>query len=105
MKYITKEIVKKLPPLYSQENNPDPIVYAKFFSPFNGWTWYAYEFDGEDVFFGWVDGEEQEFGYFSLSEFKQAEKVFPDGGVLKMVERDAWFTPKPLSECMALHKR
>ncbi len=104
MKYITKAIAKKLPPLYSQESNPDPIVYAKFFSPYNGWTWYAYEYDGEDLFFGWVDGLEQEFGYFSLTEFKEAEKKFGKNK-LKMVERDLWFEPKPLSECMALHQR
>ena len=30
-----------LPPLYGQEGTPDPTVYARFFTPYSGWTWSA----------------------------------------------------------------
>jgi len=46
-----------LPPLYGQEGAPDPIVYARFFTPDSSWTWLATEFDPtEGRFFGLVDG-------------------------------------------------
>jgi len=54
MKLLTKELREQLPPLYACENDPDPLVRAKFFYPDFSWTWYAIEFDGEDIFFGLV---------------------------------------------------
>ncbi len=97
-KLLTEDIRKKIPPLYSQENVKDPIVHVKFFTPWTQWTWYATEFDGKDIFFGWVVGLEKELGYFSLSEM---ESVRGPGGL--MIERDMYFKPKPLSEVMADH--
>jgi len=97
-KLLTEDIRKKIPPLYSQENVEDPIVHVKFFTPWTQWTWYATEFDGKDIFFGWVVGLEKELGYFSLSEM---ESVRGPGGI--MIERDMYFNPKPLSEVMADH--
>ena len=96
MKLLTKEILKKLPPLYSQENNPDPTVWVKFFDPCGAWTWYAYEGspEGDDfIFFGLVKGFEDELGNFSLNELKGVRNKFGLG-----IERDRYFTPKPLSE-------
>lgn len=92
MKLLTKAIIKSLPPLYSQENNPDPVVRVKFFDPTGSWTWYATEFDGVDTFFGLVDGHEKELGYFSLSELQAVRGQFGLG-----VERDLHFRPQPLS--------
>jgi len=89
MKLLTKENRKALPPLYSNENTKDPRAIVKFFTPFSSWTWYATEFDGDDTFFGLVDGFEKELGYFTLSEL---ESLGPK------IERDLWFTPTPLSE-------
>ena len=97
-KLLTEDIRKKIPPLYSQENVKDPIVHVKFFTPWTQWAWYATEFDGKDIFFGWVVGLEKELGYFSLSEM---ESVRGPGGL--MIERDMYFDPKPLSEVMADH--
>lgn len=94
MKLLTKEILKTLPALYSNENNPDPMVRVKFFHPMSNWTWYGIEYDGKDLFYGLVDGFEKELGYFSLFEL-QSVKVHGLG-----VERDMYFTPKPLSEIM-----
>src|SRR2546426_924361 len=72
MELLTKEVREQLPPLYSQEQEADPLVICKFFTPDSTWTWYALEFDGVDVFFGLVIGFEQELGYFLLSELRQA---------------------------------
>jgi len=93
-KFITKEIEKALPKLYSQENVSDPIVVAKWFSPYSNWRWFAIEFDGEDTFFGLVQGFEVELGNFSKMEMETA--VFR--GILPAVERDLSWQPKPLSE-------
>jgi hypothetical protein len=64
---------------------------VKFFCPWSNWTWYAAEFDGEDLFFGLVDGLEKELGYFSLKEL--SDLTGPMG--LK-IERDLYWTPKDL---------
>lgn len=93
MKLLTEEIRRRLPKLYSRENDPDPMVQVKFFTPWTSWTWYAIEFDGEDVFFGLVQGFEEELGYFSLSEL---EEVRGPGGLT--IERDLHFEPLPLSK-------
>ena len=94
MKLLTKELRGKLPPLYSTEKDKDPTAVVKFFTPDSNWTWYATEFDGEDRFFGLVDGFDKELGYFSLSELASAR-----GPLGLPIERDRWFSPKPLSEC------
>src|SRR5687768_9948832 len=93
MKLLTDELRQQLPPLYSQEHEPDPLVICKFFTPWSSWTWYAIEFDGEDIFFGWVEGLDTELGYFSLSEL---EEVRGPAGL--DIERDVNFVPCRLSE-------
>lgn len=81
-----------LPPLYATEDVPDPVVHAKLFTPWAGWTWYVTEFDGCDTLFGLVSGHEVELGYFSLREI---EELRGPGGL--RVERDLHFSPKPLN--------
>jgi len=99
MKLLTETIRKAVPKLYSQEEKGDEAVaYIKFFTPWSNWTWYATEFDGEDIFFGLVVGLETELGYFSLKELSEVTGL----GGLK-IERDLYFTPKPLSELKKLH--
>jgi len=78
--------------LYSTEHDSDPVLQAKFFTPDSNWTWYASEFDGEDLFFGLVQGLEEEWGYFSLTELQTVRGPF---GLL--VERDRGFKPTPAS--------
>jgi len=96
---LTNEIRAQLPPLYSQEHVEDPLVICKFFTPDSNWTWYALEFDGEDLFFGWVVGFEKELGYFLLSELVEAR-----GPLGLPIERDLHFSPTQLSEVMKLHR-
>lgn len=93
-KLLTQKDRKRLPPLYSQDDNPDPMVWVKFFNPYGEGTWLATEFDGRDTFFGLVDLGYPELGYFSLREL---QSIRGPGGV-QGIERDAYFKPKPLSE-------
>jgi hypothetical protein len=93
MKLLTEEIRRRLPALYATEKDKDPIIQVKFFTPWSNWTWYATEFDGEDSFFGLVEGFETEWGYFSLSEI---EAIRGPGGLC--IERDLYFEPRPVSE-------
>lgn len=95
MKLLTKELLKKLPALYSQDGKGDEAVaYAKFFTPDSNWTWYATEFDPETgTFFGLVDGAEKELGYFTLAQLESVR-----GGFGLPVERDRYFSPTKLSE-------
>ena len=77
----------------------DPLVICKFFTPDSNWSWFALEFDGEDLFFGWVVGFEQELGYFRLSELATARGPF---GL--PIERDIHFSPTRLSEVKKSHE-
>lgn len=89
-----------LPALYSGEQSGlSAIAPVKFFTPDANWTWYATEFDGEDVFFGLVSGLEVELGYFSLSELDSIR-----GGLGLPVERDLYYAPKTLRELQDLHR-
>ena len=117
-KLLTKELREKIPPLYSQENNPDPLVICKFFTPDSNWTWYViegstreregcgwaencnhkslpeYDPQHDDVlFYGFVKGIESELGYFSLSELESVR-----GALGLLVERDRFFQPCQLSD-------
>ena len=94
MKLMTQEVRKQLPPLYSQEEKGGKaIAQVKFFTPDANWTWWATEFDGEDTFFGLVQGHDLELGYFSLRELESVR-----GGLGLPIERDLHWTPKPLEE-------
>lgn len=94
MKLLTEEIRKKLPKLYEQDGKGgDAIVYLKMFTPDSSWTFFATEFDGEDMFFGLVDGHEKELGYFSLKELQSVK-----GPLGLPIERDLYWKPKTLRE-------
>jgi len=85
---------RKLPRLYAQEKlGAEATAYVKYFTPDSNWTWYATEFDGEDTFFGLVDGFERELGYFSLGELREAR-----GPLGLPIERDLYWQPKSLRE-------
>lgn len=97
MKLLTKELRRILPPLYSQDNlGGKAVAWGKFFTPAGSWTWYACEGspEGEDyMFFGLVDGQFKELGYFSLSELENAR-----GPLGLPIERDLYWKPKTLEE-------
>lgn len=94
MKLLTKGIREALPPLGAQDGKGGKAVaWARFFSPDSGFTWYAIEFDGQDAFFGLVEGQEKELGYFSLLELQGAK-----GPMGLPIERDLHWTPRTLAE-------
>jgi len=97
---LDDESREKLPPLYSgEELGLDAVALVKFFTPDSNWTWYASEFDGEDIFFGLVSGFELELGYFSLEELRTAK-----GPMGLLIERDLQFEHKALKELLERHK-
>lgn len=90
----------QIPALYTAEKTPDPMVWAKYFTPDSSWTWYAIEFDPKErLFFGWVVGLEHELGYFSLLELEEST-----GPLGLRIERDLGFTAQPLSQVQAMHQ-
>ena len=94
-----EEARRRLPALYSQETQRDPVVHLKLFTPDAGWTWFVTEGqpDGEDFrLFGFVSGLEEECGYSLLSRLSAVR------GPLRLpVERDLHFSPAPFSEVRA----
>ena len=96
--YIPEDLKAKIPPLYATENESDPTMWVKLFTPDSSWTWYITEFDGEDTCFGFVVGHDAELGYFLLSDIACAR-----GRLGLPVERDLYFSPCPLSSVRAPH--
>ena len=93
MDLLPQSIKTQLPELYAQEDKGNKaIAYVKYFTPAGSWTWYGTEFDtASETFFGYVKGLENELGYFTLKQIKEARD--------KMglpVERDTSFEPTTL---------
>ena len=89
-KLIPNTLLSDIPDLYATEGETNPLCYVKLFTPDSNWTWYIIEFSKEDrnTCYGYVQGFEDELGYFSLSELESVR------GVLGLsVERDLSFEP------------
>ena len=102
MQLLTEELRASLPPLYAQEGNRNPIVHAKFFTPDSNWTWFITEGgpEGDDfIFFGYVIGFEEEWGYSALSELESVR-----GPLGLPIERDLYFRTGPWSEVIARYR-
>ena len=100
---LTDELRRRLPRLYDQENNEDPMVYIKFFTPDSSWTWLVTEgqLDGDDFrFFGYVIGLAEEWGYFVLSELETAR-----GPWGLPIERDLLFQAELFSQVIQTERR
>lgn len=64
---------RKIPPLYAQENTPDPTIYLEMtlFGFHRRWLVSECEIqDGDVLFFGFINGDAGEWGYFRLSELE-----------------------------------
>ena len=98
MSLLDDQLRGRLPPLYAQEADPEPMVYAKFYLPGTQWAWYVFEgqSQGDDfVFFGFVSGRECEFAQFRLSDLDamrsligqevQRDLTFPEGRLTDVV--------------------
>lgn len=97
MQLLTKEIIDRLPALYATQTEKDPMAWVKFFTPDSCWTWYILEGeekdDGNWLFFVYVEGIYEEYGYVTLRELENAR-----GQLGLKIERDIHFLPKPISE-------
>lgn len=101
LQLMTQAIREQLPELgANEEAGLDALARVKYFTPDAGWTWYASEFDGEDLLFGLVIGFEIELGYFSLRELQEAR-----GPLDLPIERDLYYEPKSLRELQEQHRR
>lgn len=112
---LTKELRKKLPHLYANEDKGlDALALIHFFTPDSNWDWYAsegspvdengyYDTDKEKIdflFFGLVKGHEAELGYFSLKELSEIR------GPWKLpIEREYYWEPKTLGKLLAEFKK
>jgi len=82
-----------MPKLYETEDvfPQDKVVQMHFF--LGGCDWYAVEFDGEDIFFGFAclnnDIQNAEWGYFSLRELSEVKACG-----WQEVDRDLHWEPK-----------
>ncbi|MBT6339018.1 MAG: DUF2958 domain-containing protein [Desulfobacula sp.] len=102
-----------IPRLYQTEEVPlkDKLVYLHFSFP-TGSDWWAYEFNGNDIFFGYVilnnDTDMSEAGYFNLSdladirihgyleiECDQYWQIRPANQVEKICIAQGWTLPDP----------
>jgi len=93
MSLLTKIDLENLPKLYETEEQEDPIVHVKLFHPMGGSTWLLTEYEPETkMAFGYAYITDGELGYIPLEELEQINIAG-----LK-VERDNYFTPKPLSK-------
>jgi hypothetical protein len=96
---LDRESREKLPKLYENEElGMEAKALVKFFTPDAQWSWYASEFDGDDILFGLVSGLEVELGYFSLKELQEVK-----GPLGLHIERDLHFKPKTLQELKDMH--
>ena len=92
-KLMTKEILRKIPPLLStSEKKPEDVqVHIHYFSPYSGWDWYITEYDGKDTMYGLVKGLDTELGSVSLKELTNLGMN---------IERDRYFGKHTLKEIM-----
>jgi hypothetical protein len=96
MKLVTKAIERSIPKLYSQEDVEDPIVRLHLFNPCGVGDWWITEGQhegGDYLMFGLCDLGFPELGYVSLNELKSVKGPLGIG-----IERDVYWTAKPLSE-------
>jgi len=92
---LTQQQMSALPDLCTTEDIQDPICHFKFFTPDSNWSWFLIELSHSDkvTAFGWVQGLENELGYFNLDELESVK-----GALGLSVELDTSFTPQLLSE-------
>lgn len=69
---LDKRLLEQLPPLYDTDGKDTKILYARYYHPYANWEWFAIEYSPlQRLFFGLVDGDEREYGYFSLDELER----------------------------------
>jgi len=91
-----------LPAIGTQSGVRDPMVYCKLFCPWGRGTWWLLEYDpAERIAFGFaylIDEACAELGDVSIDELESIP-----GPIGLTIERDCYFSPKPLSQALADH--
>lgn len=91
--YLYSEIKRlQIPPLYTNEEVEDPLVLMELQLLGFGWRWFVTECEIQDedvLFFGYVFGDDPEWGYFRLSDLLSQPLPY-------FISED--FQPKPFSE-------
>lgn len=97
MKLLTETLKKQIPPLYSNEGVENPTIIAHFFNPMGIGDWYVLEGEEQEegnwFFYGLVDLQMREYGYFSLKELENIKLPFG-----MTIERDVYWTPKGVND-------
>ena len=85
--------LRQTPALYANEGKGmELLATVKLFDPCSQWTWYIFEWDGDQRAFGLVVGFEAELGTIDLRELATAR------GALG-IEIDMHWTPRSLKDC------
>lgn len=70
------EVLSIMPALYATQRQDveNHLFLMRFYHPLSRSSWFAVEYDPQErIFFGWTDGDFQEWGYFSLLEMAFVE--------------------------------
>ena len=118
---LPEDLRKIIPPLYSQEHDKDPMIFVVFLTLAAEYIWLVSEFDGENCFFGYVLGAEEEWGYFLLTELESLDIRIPfttitvdaKGGrkgeqstrSRKIITRDNMFQPALFSQAVQHYRQ
>ena len=99
MKILTKSIKDKLIENHKNQDGSKTFkAVLKLFNPTGIGTWYLSELNPDNnIAFGLCCLHEKEYGYVSLNELFEFKGQFGVG-----IERDKFFKPKSLEECMSL---
>jgi len=91
---IPQTLLSDIPDLYETEGQANPLCHIKLFTPDANFTWYIIELSKSDMntCYGYVQGLENELGYFTLEELEAI-----NGPLGLAVERDLSFKPILLS--------
>ena len=92
---MTDEIRQRLPKLYSTADIEDPFIQIRY----KAWRycdWNAIEFDGDDIFFGFVWVECPVWGYFRLSDLEAINVPHCASGIAV----DRFFEPRTISSAL-----
>lgn len=86
----------EIPALYSNTRTKDPVAYVRLQAPWLNKSWYVFEWNGGDRFFGMEAEFEKKghrYGLYSLSDLAALR-----GPLETIVTQDHTFQPIPLSQ-------
>ena len=97
-KLIPQTLLSDIPDLYETEGSSNPMCHVKLFTPDSSFTWYIIEFSKADTntCYGYVQGLDNELGYFTLEELESIH-----GPLGLAIERDMSFSPTFFSKIKA----